>query len=117
MKTMMVVSENMLERHHGEEYDSIVVVPRETVTSEEYQRCGKMIIAEIEKLWGEKGEASEIRVGIDAPTPIALILTDLREILKRNSGIILDLPWYKEPDVSGLDSESRSVLKKIGGVA
>lgn len=121
MKTMIVVSENSINRHVGEEYDIIVEVPYEP-TTENIQACADKVMAGIKELWAQEvGENSpdkvvvnpKVVVHLDAATPFGVMLENLQIILKAQSGIIIELPWMKLPDVEELDAESREILHKL----
>jgi hypothetical protein len=114
MKTMIVVSENSINRHVGEEYDIIVEVPYEP-TTENIQACADKVMAGIKELWkAQEGDQDrKVVVHLDAATPFGVMLENLQIILKAQSGIIIELPWMKLPDVEELDAESREILHKL----
>ena len=119
MKSMFVVSEAFNNQHIGEEYDVIVEVVNEP-TTENIQVYADQVMAKIKELWEMEintpySDVSERKVVIHlhAAPPFAAMLVNLQIILKAQSGIIIDLPWEKAPDVQQLDAESREVLRKL----
>jgi hypothetical protein len=114
MKTMIVVSTRKIEKHVGEEYDVIVEVPNEPTTTnigESAIKIGDSITA----LWVSDDGSPDRRVvvSLDAATPFAAMLVNMRIIRLARDGIVIDLPWDKPVDISNIDSESRELLEKL----
>lgn len=117
MKTMFVVASNRVNNHVGEEYDEIIEVVNEP-TTENIQYQATIIMPKIEVLWHQVMENDEdaekkVVVHLDAASPFAVMLMNLKIIMGRN-GVVIDLPWEQPDNIDGLDSESREVLKKLG---
>lgn len=113
MKSMIVLSERAVNKHVGEEYDSIIEVPYEP-TTENIQVNAEKVTAAIKELWAaQEGDPDrKVVVHLDAATPFGVMLENLQIILKP-SGIIIELPWCKPPNIEALDAESREVLRKL----
>jgi hypothetical protein len=121
MRSMFIVSVSAVNKHVGEEYDTIIEVPYEP-TTENIQACADKVMAGIKDLWAQEVGESEpdkvsmnpkVVIHLDAATPFGVMLENLQIILKAQSGIIIELPWVKPPDVEELDAESREILHKL----
>lgn len=112
MKSLFVVSDSRVNDHVGETYDEVVEVVREP-TTESIEAYARKIEATIRRLWEEDSGDRKVVVGLDAASPFAAILIDLRVILGERDGIVVELPWYEPDDISSLDEESREVLAKL----
>ena len=117
MKSMFVVSGNFTNNHVGEEYDVIVEVVDEP-TTDNIQIYADQVMAKIRELWTQTADADDpadrkVVVHLHAAPAFAAMLVNLQIILKAQSGIIIDLPWEKAPDIQELDAESREVLRKL----
>jgi hypothetical protein len=121
MKKMIVISDRLINKHAGEEYDAIVEVPFEP-TTENIQPFADRIMADIKDLWGQQapvqGEEDaqgdrKVVVYLDAAPAFAAMLTNLQIILKAEAGIVVELPWDKPIPVESLDRESQEVLKRL----
>jgi len=118
MKSIFVVSEYAINRHAGEEYDSIIEVVDQP-TTENIHPFADRIRYQIRSFWAEQISDTEIAdkrvvVYLDAASPFADILINLQTILKAKEGIEISLPWDKPIPVQELDSESRELLAKLG---
>ena len=114
MKSMFVVSDNRVYAHGGEEYDLIQEVIDEP-TTENIQPYANSIMNGIRTLWRQDEGSPDRRVvvALDAASPFAAVLENLQIIMKAQSGIEIDLPWNRKPDVNALDEESKDMLKKL----
>ena len=114
MKSMMVIAERQLNKHVGEEYDDVVEVADEP-TTENIQPYANEVMSRIRNLWGQEVGVDDpsVVVHLDAATPFAAMLVNLRIIMKKQEGINIVLPWDKPVDVNGLDLETREVLEKL----
>ena len=121
MKTMIVVASNRVNAHVGEEYDEIVEVVNEP-TTENIQYHATVIMPKLEALWNQVLIDDEtnptlekkIVVYLDAASPFAVMLMNLKIIMARR-GMVIELPWEKPDAIEDLDAESRDVLNKLGG--
>lgn len=114
MKSVFVVSEQLVNKHVGEEYDVIVEVAHEP-TTENIQTYAEQVMAGIREQWKvQEGDSDrKVVVHLDAAGPFAAMLANLQIILKVQEGIVIDLPWDKPPAVEELDAESKEVLRKL----
>lgn len=114
MKSMIVVSSQLVNKHAGEEYDVIIEVVHEP-TTDNIQQCADEVMAGIKDLWAKDAGSADrkIVVHLDAAGPFAAMLLNLQIILKAQAGIVVDLPWDKPPALDELDAESKEVLRKL----
>ena len=114
MKTIFVVASSKVNKHAGEEYDTIVEVLDEP-TTDNIQQCADEVMLGIQNLWkAQDGEQDRKVVAyLDATSPFLAMLLNLQIIMKAQEGIVIDLPWYTPPDLQALDAESRAILEKL----
>ena len=118
MKTVMILSEDRVNKHVGETYDEVIEVVREP-TTDNLEFYIRRIESVVRSLWDEdvasvpKTEQPRVVAFLDAASPFAAILIDLSVILKEQNGIVVELPWYEPDDISGLDQESRELLENL----
>lgn len=121
MKNMIVVADQFVNRHVGEEYDVIVEVPFEP-TTDNIQPHADKIMEDIKSLWAQQapvqGEESiqgdrKVVVYLDAAPAFAAMLVNLQIILKAQDGIEIELPWDKPQNLDNLDEESKEMLRKL----
>ena len=124
MRTIFVVASGNVNRHAGEEYDTIIEVPDEP-TVDTIQTHAEQVMAGIKALWKQQVDnpqigGNKVVAYLDAASPFLAMLLNLQIILKAQDGIEIDMPWYTPPDLQALDSESKAILDKLekqGGVA
>ena len=124
MRTIFVVASGNVNRHAGEEYDTIIEVPDEP-TVDTIQTHAEQVMAGIKALWKQQIDnpqigGNKVVAYLDAASPFLAMLLNLQIILKAQDGIEIDMPWYTPPDLQALDSESKAILDKLekqGGVA
>ena len=124
MRTIFVVASGNVNRHAGEEYDTIIEVPDEP-TVDTIQTHEEQVMAGIKALWKQQVDnpqigGNKVVAYLDAASPFLAMLLNLQIILKAQEGIDIDMPWYTPPDLQALDSESKAILEKLekqGGAA
>ena len=124
MRTIFVVASGNVNRHAGEEYDTIIEVPDEP-TVDTIQTHAEQVMAGIKALWKQQVDnpqigGNKVVAYLDAASPFLAMLLNLQIILKAQEGIDIDMPWYTPPDLQALDSESKAILEKLekqGGAA
>lgn len=116
MKTLFVVCSAKVNKHVGEDYDEILEVENQP-TTETIQDWANRMKDSIRSLWhaqvGEGTSNMKVVVTLDAATPYNAILLNLQIIMKAEEGIIVELPYYKPPEVE--DTEAKELLSKLDG--
>ena len=127
MKTMLVVAERSVNKHAGEEYDSILEVESQPTTATIQDWANRMKDG-IRALWHEETGAKDpdraaanpgVSVTLDAASPYHAILLNLRVIMKAEEGVVVELP-YMTPEMEARverdeieDKEAKELLRKL----
>jgi len=116
MRTLFVVSEEFVDNHVGEEYDSILEVEHQP-TTQTIQEWANRVRGRIRKLWQEDPDDSDKRVVVsfDAAPPFNTMLIDLQLILKESENIIVELPYLEESTQQLGDEEAQQLVDRMEG--
>lgn len=121
MKTVFVCAKGNMFRHNGEEYDAIVEV-EDCPTMETIGRSSEHVRNEIMRLHAEQVKAGEaapkVSVQLDAAAPFNAMLMDFRIIMRKQFGIVIELPYLPEGYGQEVgDKETKELLERIGYTA
>lgn len=107
MKSMIILAENKIDDHVGEEYDVIMVVDN-SPTTENIQDYANEVVGHIRNLWTEQEgkEHRSVVVYLDASCLFSAMLVNLQIIMKKQDDIDITLPWDKPMEMSSLDKET-----------
>lgn len=117
MRTLFVVSEKKVEKHVGEEYDSILEVEHQP-TTDVIQELFNRVRNRIRKLWHEQSDSDPDRkvvVHLDAASPFNVMLIDLRLVMGESEGIKVELPYLANVEREINDPEVKEVIAKLEG--
>lgn len=111
-KSLFVCVSKHINNHVGEEYDSILEV-EDSPTSSTIQDWAGRIIGKIRSLWAEQGGTPDAKVvcHLDGPTPYHAVLANMQIRMKTEEGIVIELPYVKEPEVT--DPEALRLLNRL----
>ena len=135
MKTLFICASANIEYHVGEEYDDIIEVDNEVISSHGEDGYGadltpitewhKRIRNRIRKLWHEDatpegatredGDPHEVHIWLDAASPFNAMLIDLQIVMEKEEGIVIQLPYLGEGGAirTTTDPEALKVLQSL----
>jgi hypothetical protein len=116
MKTLFVVATRNVNKHVGEEYDSIVEVSSQP-TDQTIQEEGNRVMDRIRGLWHEQVSAGEkdpkVSINLDAASPFNAMLINLRDRKKAEEGIVIELAYDTGEGNPIGDPEAQELLRKL----
>jgi len=135
MKTFLIVAKRNWDDHVGEEYDSIMEVDNEVISERGEDGYGShltpisewhdRIRGRIRKLWNEDATPEDeprdednpqvVEIYLNAASPFNAMLIDLQIVMKKEEGIIVELPYLGDSDgvPTTTDSETLELFKKL----
>ena len=135
MKTFLIVAKSKWNDHADEEYDSILEVDDEVISEHGADGYGRSLTpihewhnrvrGRVRKLWHEdatpeladreEDDPQEVHVWLDAASPFNAMLIDLRIVLEKEEGIIVELPYLGDDDGIPIttDPETLELMEKL----
>jgi hypothetical protein len=135
MKTFLIVAKSNYEDHVGEEYDSVIEVDDEVISSHGEDNYGthltlisewhNRIRGRIRKLWHEdatsegatrdEDDQQEVHVYLDAASPFNAMLIDLRQVMFKEEEIEVVLAYLEEGEEYSTteDPETLAIIEKL----
>lgn len=111
MKTLIILNEDTLNRHAGEDYDTIFEVPVE-ITTENIAQYVNRIKDHIRKLHAEDKEPKSIAVTLDANIALHGVLKNLEIRMPIEEGIKITLPYAEKLDKQWDNVDGDAMIKE-----